>query len=74
MWGWIAKIKILVFELKNAVNFGGLNRNFSQKKNLSKSEIVLVGDVGYVEGLASILGCGVALLLMKYLASLGCSL
>jgi hypothetical protein len=37
------------------------------KINLSKSEIVPVGDVGDVEGLASILGCGVALLPMKYL-------
>jgi hypothetical protein len=34
------------------------------KINLSKSEIVCVGDV---EGLASILGCRVASLLMKYL-------
>jgi hypothetical protein len=35
--------------------------------NLSKSEIVLVGEVGDVEELASILGCGVALLPLKYL-------
>ena len=34
------------------------------KINLSKLEIVLVGDV---DGLASILGCGVTSLLMKYL-------
>jgi hypothetical protein len=38
------------------------------KLNLSKSEIVLVGEVGDVEGLSSILGCGVALLPIKYLA------
>jgi hypothetical protein len=37
------------------------------KINLSKSEIVPVGDVGDVEGLASILGCRVASLPMKYL-------
>jgi len=37
------------------------------KINLSKSEIVLVGDVGDVEELASILGCGVASLPIKYL-------
>jgi hypothetical protein len=37
------------------------------KINLSKSEIVPVGDVGDVEGLSSILECGVALLPMKYL-------
>jgi hypothetical protein len=36
------------------------------KINLSKLEIVLV-DVGDVEGLASILGCRVSSLLMKYL-------
>jgi len=35
--------------------------------NLSKSEIVHVGNVGDVEVLASILGCGVSSLLMKYL-------
>jgi hypothetical protein len=35
--------------------------------NLSKSEIVLVGAVGDVEELASILGCGVASLPIKYL-------
>ena len=29
LWGWIAKIETLVFELKNAVNFGGVNCNFS---------------------------------------------
>ena len=28
--GWIAKIETLVFELKNAVNFEGLNYNFSK--------------------------------------------
>jgi hypothetical protein len=38
------------------------------KINLSKSEIVPVGEVGDVEGLASILGCGVALLPIKYLS------
>jgi len=37
------------------------------KTNLSKSEIVLVGNVRNVKGLASILGCGVASLPMKYL-------
>jgi hypothetical protein len=37
------------------------------KINLSKSEIVPIGDVGDVRGLASILGCGVASLPMKYL-------
>jgi hypothetical protein len=36
------------------------------KINLSKSEIVPVGDVGDVEGVASILGCGVASLSIKY--------
>jgi len=35
--------------------------------NLSKSEMVPVGEVGDVEELASILGCGVASLLIKYL-------
>jgi hypothetical protein len=40
------------------------------KINLSKYEIVQVGDVGDVASLASILGCGVALLLIKF----GCSL
>jgi hypothetical protein len=38
------------------------------KINLSKSEIVSVGDVGDVEGLVGILGCRVALLPMKYLS------
>lgn len=38
------------------------------KINLSKSEIVPVGEVGDVGGLSSILGCGVASLLIKYLA------
>jgi hypothetical protein len=28
LWGWIAKIKTLVFELKNNVNFGMVNCNF----------------------------------------------
>jgi hypothetical protein len=28
LWGWIAKIETLVFELKNAVNFEGVNCNF----------------------------------------------
>jgi hypothetical protein len=37
------------------------------KINLVKSEIVLVGDVGEVEGLARILGCRVSPLLMKHL-------
>jgi hypothetical protein len=37
------------------------------KINLSKSEIAPVGDVGDVEGLVSILGCGVASLPMKHL-------
>jgi hypothetical protein len=35
------------------------------KINLFKSKIVHVGDVGDVEGLASILGCRVALLMIK---------
>jgi len=35
--------------------------------NLSKSEMVPVGEVGDVEELASILGCGVASLSLKYL-------
>jgi len=35
--------------------------------NLSKSEMVQVGEVGDVEELASILGCGVASLPIKYL-------
>ena len=29
--GWIAKIETLVFELKNAVNFGGINCTLSEK-------------------------------------------
>lgn len=37
------------------------------KINLSKSEVAPVGDVGDVESLASILGCGVASLPMKHL-------
>jgi len=37
------------------------------KMNFSKNEIVLVGDVGNVEGLASIVRCGVASLPIKYL-------
>jgi hypothetical protein len=44
------------------------------KVNLAKSKIVLVGDVGDVEGLVHILGCGVSPLLTKYLGlSLGAS-
>jgi hypothetical protein len=35
--------------------------------DLSKFEIVPIGNVGDVEGLASILGCGVASLPIKYL-------
>jgi hypothetical protein len=38
------------------------------KINLSKSEIVPVGEAGNVEELASILGCGVASLPIKYLS------
>jgi hypothetical protein len=38
------------------------------KINLSKFEIVPVCNVGAVEVFASILGCGVVLLPMKYLA------
>jgi len=37
------------------------------KIDLSKFEIVPIGNVGDVEGLASILGCGVASLPIKYL-------
>jgi hypothetical protein len=37
------------------------------KINLSKSEIVPVGEVGDVEWLASILGCGVVSIRIKYL-------
>jgi len=37
---------------------------------VSKSEIFLVDNVGDVEGLASILGCGVASLPIKYLGLL----
>jgi hypothetical protein len=37
------------------------------KINLAKLEIVHVGDVGNVDGLALILGCRVASLLLKYL-------
>jgi hypothetical protein len=37
------------------------------KINLSKFEMVPVGDIGDVEELASILGCGVASLPIKYL-------
>jgi branched-subunit amino acid transport protein len=41
---------------------------------LNKSELVSVGDVGDVEGLACILGCTVASLQVKYLGlSLGTS-
>jgi hypothetical protein len=36
LWGWIAKIEILVFELKNAVNFKGVNCNFSYHLRWSK--------------------------------------
>lgn len=38
----------------------------SLRINLSKSELVPVGEVGDVEELASILGCGVASLPIKY--------
>jgi len=38
--------------------------------NFSKSEMVPVGEVGNVEELASILGCGVASLSIKYLGFL----
>jgi hypothetical protein len=37
------------------------------KINLSEFEIVPIGDVGDVMGLASILGCGATSLPMKYL-------
>ncbi|KAG7987145.1 hypothetical protein I3843_03G118100 [Carya illinoinensis] len=37
------------------------------KINLAKTEMVAVGDVGNIQGLASILGCGVSSLPMKYL-------
>lgn len=37
------------------------------KTNLAKSELVLVGNVDNVAGLARILGCGVASLPLKYL-------
>jgi hypothetical protein len=37
------------------------------KTNLSKSEIVPIGNLGDVADLATILGCGVASLPMKYL-------
>jgi hypothetical protein len=37
------------------------------KINLAKSELVLVGNVNNVEGLARILGCRVSSLPMKYL-------
>jgi hypothetical protein len=30
LWGWIAKVATLVFELKNAVNFVGVNYNFPE--------------------------------------------
>jgi hypothetical protein len=35
--------------------------------NLAKSKLILVGDVDQVESLADILGCGVAILSVKYL-------
>ena len=34
--GWITKIETLVFELKNAVNFGEVNCNFPIKRTISK--------------------------------------
>jgi hypothetical protein len=37
------------------------------KKNLAKSELVPVGNVDNVAGLARILGCGVASMPLKYL-------
>jgi hypothetical protein len=37
------------------------------KVNLAKSELIPVGDVDQVESLADILGCGVAILPVKYL-------
>jgi hypothetical protein len=33
LWGWIAKIETLVFELKNAVNFGGQTVIFSKSNH-----------------------------------------
>jgi hypothetical protein len=40
------------------------------KMNLAKSELVLVGNVDIVDGLAEILGCGVVSLPLKYLGLL----
>jgi hypothetical protein len=40
------------------------------KVNLAKLEVVLVGNVDIVDGLAGILGCGVASLPLKYLGLL----
>jgi hypothetical protein len=37
------------------------------KINLAKSELVLVGNVDNVDGLAGIMGCGVSSLPLKYL-------
>jgi hypothetical protein len=39
----------------------------SLKNNLAKSELVLVGNVENVDGLAGILGCDVSSLHLKYL-------
>jgi len=39
--------------------------------NLAKSELVLVGNVGNLEGLACIIGCKISSLSMKYLGLLG---
>jgi len=39
----------------------------SLKVNLTNSELIPVGDVDQVESLADILGCGVAILPVKYL-------
>ena len=39
----------------------------SLKVNLTKSEMVAVGDVPHIEGLAGILGCQISTLPMKYL-------
>ena len=43
---------------------------FELKINVAKLELVPMGNVGDVEGLAQILGCRVASLLMKYLGLL----
>jgi len=57
----MCKLNHLRFVLRLVLVAYGLQRE------ASKSEIVPVGDVGDVEGLASILGCGVTSLLMKYM-------